>query len=389
MKVAILNYHSAPYRDAVFAALRKQSQVCLDVLTLFEGDSGHAYWGNTDQVNCEIKLGKSICLLGGRHWHPRLRSVLRENKYDCVVVSGNYHLTSCYLLLYAAIRRIPIVYMTDKVVFHRDVGYRHRLTQIKQRILGLLCGTFWVPGAASASCLQEYGRIKAFRIFKGAYTLDSEAIRTDYDRWLLARIESRRALGILKDTCVFLMAANMLKNREHAVLVEGFAEACHQNPNMTLILLGEGPELATISERVQQYHLEHKVVCVGGVKFADMAKWYSLADVYVHSGAEPYSSALVYGAIVGLPLLATNGIGAGVDVLIDEKNGFIVPRSSARALSDKMLVFSGMDKQTLRQMGCQSRDLAQHLTPAWAADQLRAAIDTAIEMKGRYPKDIA
>jgi len=61
-----------------------------------------------------------------------------------------------------------------------------------------------------------------------------------------------------------------------------------------------------------------------GVSFSEMQELYALADVYVHGGKEPASTALVIGAISHLPLISSLSVGCAADVVRDGETGVLL-----------------------------------------------------------------
>lgn len=377
-KVLFLHYHDAPYRNPVLDTIKRDERVGLfRVAVMFPKDRGHSYWGIDYSGNEDIALG-NFDNKGGRKWHKAIRQVLNGNHYDCLVINGFYHYTSLYLLAVAFFRRIPAVFVSDNVIKGNEGLLTRVYEGLKIRCLSLICKAYWVPGKAAADYLCHYGRISRDQMFHGAYVMDMEQIQTAYQKALDCRETNRSKLGISKDERVFLMAANFLLNREHILLVEAFSRCMKKFPNMKLVLLGEGSELIRVQQFIKDHNLEQSVICAGGVGFDELADYYSLSDAYIHSGYEPYSTAVMYAAFVGMPLVLSRSVGATADILENGVTGFSFASGNLDALETAIASMAEMEQPDLDRMATLGASKSSFYTPKWGAEQLLNAIEEAI-----------
>ncbi len=103
--------------------------------------------------------------------------------------------------------------------------------------------------------------------------------------------------------CV-VCVARLVSVKRHLLLIEAFAEVMKQRPDATLILVGDGPERATIETRIQELGLEKAVQLVGT---QPAAKYIPQADVFVLlSSHEGWGVAAVEAALVGVPVVMSD-----------------------------------------------------------------------------------
>jgi glycosyltransferase involved in cell wall biosynthesis len=117
------------------------------------------------------------------------------------------------------------------------------------------------------------------------------------------------------------MVANMIKTRYYPVTAEAFLHATHGRNDVRFVMVGRGPELSMMQELAEK---EPSLKVLPGVSFEEMLKLYALADVYVHGGTEPASTALIIGAIANLPLISSPAVGCYDDVVRDGETGYSV-----------------------------------------------------------------
>jgi len=172
------------------------------------------------------------------------------------------------------------------------------------------------------------------------------------------------------------MVANMTANRRHEVLLKAF-ERLSRKHSAFLILIGDGPERPKVEALCARMNMKN-VKIYREVGFDDLRYYYAMSDVYVHSGYEPYSTALDYGAIAALPLLTTTAVGAARNYTGLFNSFPLTDPDDVDGLLENMreaVVFPALAKEA----GQKFRHKIKERNARWAADQLRNAIDTALE----------
>lgn len=109
-----------------------------------------------------------------------------------------------------------------------------------------------------------------------------------------------------------------------------------------LVLVGAGNELDNLKQQVKELNLSSFVTFVGRVPFAEVSRYYSLADVMVF----PRESIRLTELVTPLkplesmaqfkPVIASD-IGGHRELIEDGKTGFLFPADDANALADKIV----------------------------------------------------
>ena len=109
-----------------------------------------------------------------------------------------------------------------------------------------------------------------------------------------------------------------------------------------LVLVGAGNELDNLKQQVEELNLSSFVTFVGRVPFAEVSRYYSLADVMVF----PRESIRLTELVTPLkplesmaqfkPVIASD-IGGHRELIEDGKTGFLFPADDANALADKIM----------------------------------------------------
>lgn len=320
MKVAFISMHPAPYRDSLIGALIKSLDGVVDVYNLYDSDVGHKFWALSTPSYA------SKCITEGMSGASRLRLLKRlltmfvfNARYSCVIWPGYVEWPVRMAILISALLGKKYVLSIDSVE-QPPIG---KLAFAVKRWMIQHAALAFVPGLASKKFLMEKFSVPESKIVCGAYALDGVALekRISELRQNGMREKVRDKLGIKCDASVFLMVANMIPTRQYPVTSAGFVEFAKEHTDCVLVMVGKGPDYAKMSLYVK----EHPCLrAIEGCSFDEMLELYAAADVYVHGGKEPASTALVIGAIAHLPLISSDAVGCSLDVLKENETGFCV-----------------------------------------------------------------
>ena len=93
------------------------------------------------------------------------------------------------------------------------------------------------------------------------------------------REDLRKEFGIKKDTIVIGHIGRFMKQKNHDFLIDVFNELIKKDENSILILIGQGPLLNDMKQKVRDLKIEDKVKFIGQV--TDVEKYYNIMDVFL------------------------------------------------------------------------------------------------------------
>lgn len=312
MKLAIISRHPAPYRDPFLRQISRDRRFRVEIFNEMDLDAGHDFWDLKQHGYLARPLYRSRSGLFGRLLCLFRRFVFGD--YDFVLWAGFNAFELTVAMFFSAILKRRYGFMADTIEQRRTSAFK----RFVKRMIARRASLIFVPGRRGVEFwVQNYG-IDASRIAKGLYALDGDVLSRDIEMLRKRRRELRVKLGIAESERVYLMVANMIPTRHYPITVAGFLEFARQNRDVRFVIVGRGPELEKMQETANAHP---EIVVVPGCSFDDMKALYALADIYVHGGTEPASTAIVIGAIAGLPILSSEAVGCAADVLEDGKSG--------------------------------------------------------------------
>lgn len=157
---------------------------------------------------------------------------------------------------------------------------------------------------------------------------------------------------------IVLMASRLTKEKNISMAIEAMAELVKKYPKLGLVIVGSGPEETGLRSKIENLKLQDSVVLEGW--FEDLSSYYKTADLFLlTSNYEGYGRTVIEAMAAGLPVVMTD-VGLAGEVLIDGKNGAVIPVGDKKALvrtvgsliSDdkKRDVFSLEGKKTLENL---------------------------------------
>ena len=141
----------------------------------------------------------------------------------------------------------------------------------------------------------------------------------------------RSELG-LTGSPVLLTVGNLHEHKGQRLVLEAFAQLLGSHPQARLVLVGDGPDAPLLRARAAALQVAGQVHFAGQVPQAELARWYSAADVLVlASSREGWPNVLLEAMACGTPVVAT-AVGGIPEVVQGNQVGRLVAVRDAGAL---------------------------------------------------------
>ena len=343
-RFVLLGEIAAPFRIPLFNALADR----LDFLALFlaRSDPRRPYYElHEDEWRFEGRFLPGRDVTAGGRWVVLNRGVgraLRRFRPDVVGVGGWNQPAFWQALAYSKARRLPLVVWVESTA--RDARPDAAPLELAKRVMIQGAAGFVVPGRASGSYLRQLG-VPQEKIAVAPNAVDTAIFA--------AAAVDRAGRG----GCTFLYVGRLDPEKDLDVLLRAFEQVPGE-----LVLVGSGTDEARLRSLASG-----RVRFTGPVGRDELVPLYAEADVFVlPSRSEPWALVLNEAAAAGLPLVATEAVGAAQDLIEEGVNGFRVPVGDERALAEAMRRLAG-DADLRAAAGARSCELSQLFTPdAWA-----------------------
>jgi glycosyltransferase involved in cell wall biosynthesis len=268
--------------------------------------------------------------------YRRLHRVLRDFRPD--VVHTHLHVLRYALPSLLLLNRMSSLHTVHNLA-EREVEPRARCIQRYALNHGI------VPVAVSEevadSLMRLYG-IQNCRVIPNGVPTD------DYSHPKIARKEWRAQEGFRDDQILFVCVARFAPQKNHALLLEAFAQGPASDPTAHLVLVGEGALREQLEEQAKKLDLAHRIHFLG--LRTDIPEVLGAMDVFVLSSDwEGNPLSVMEAMAAGLPIVST-AVGGVPDLFAGGSEGFLVSPGDVRGVSGSM-TFLLRDRETRRSMG--------------------------------------
>jgi glycosyltransferase involved in cell wall biosynthesis len=208
------------------------------------------------------------------------------------------------------------------------------------------------------------------RVF--ANTIDVAALAGLADRLAPRRPAIRGDLGLSEDDAAVLCVARLAPEKGIDTLLHAVARAA--DSRLVAVLVGDGRERTRLASLAGG--LGARAIFTGARPPDTVVEAYAAADVFaLLSEHEPWGVVVNEAAACGLPLVLSDRVGAGRDLLADGENGLLVSAGDVERAAGALRRLAA-DRELRRRMGARSRSLVER----WGyGPSVEALVEAAVE----------
>jgi glycosyltransferase involved in cell wall biosynthesis len=179
--------------------------------------------------------------------------------------------------------------------------------------------------------LQEWGL--RMRIgHREQYTKIYSGIELDKFKCTRPPAELRSSLGICRDDFVVGLVAKLWTGKGHAVTISAIKQLVQTDPNIKLLIVGEGYLRSELEAQTKALGLQQNVVFTGFR--SDIPDLNAMFDIAVlPSDFEGMGRVLLEAMVMGKAVVASN-VGGIPDIVDDGETGILVPAGDVNALAE-------------------------------------------------------
>ncbi len=271
--------------------------------------------------------------------------------------------------------RIPYFYMTD-ANFQGESLKSNWKKWAKILFLGKclfpLASGFLCAGTANKTLYRQYA-VPEEKLFPFAYSWGYEKLIEIQEEYLSRRAELRDRFGIPQDSFVVLYCGRFTGIKNIFDLVSAYERM--DVPNKTLVMVGDGPLRPQLNQMIESREID-SVWFTGFQSRNDLPEYYAIADVLVlPSGRETWGIVVSEALCFGLPVIVSDQVGAGSDLVQHESNGFVFPPGDVDSLTAYLEQVANLSNEERSAMRAKSLELITN----WSAMDLGKALDRCFD----------
>ncbi len=183
-----------------------------------------------------------------------------------------------------------------------------------QEYISILSGRGFDPGA--------------MKVFKRGVDPEFHMVPEEEQNQLRARY------GLNKEDMILVFAGRVGKEKNIAMLTSIYKAVCKSSERISLMVVGDGPELDQLKEEMKDYP---RVIFAGRRDRKELPAFFSVADLFVFpSTTDTFGMVILEAQACGLPAIVTN-VGGPQEIVKDGQTGFVLPPNDAAAWVSKVL----------------------------------------------------
>lgn len=347
-KALVISAFPAPYRIRVFECMAQQYD-----LDVFFGagtnESRHAdFFGKADVL--------PFTVLGSPEADAKYASALRNiRSYDFVMAYDFNQKCAFQAITLCKLFRIPYFVNCDGAILRPNPIK----DAVKHFLLGSAAGGF-SSGKSATNYLTHYG-IAREKIHTHCFTsLNAGDILPEP---VNNKPERKAALGLPQKKTV-IAVGQFVPRKGFDVLLKAWKPL---DDDFQLLLIGGGDDGELYDSIIREQGLQN-VIIRGFLPKAQLTEYYRAADLFVLPTREDIWGLVINEAMAnGLPVITTDNCVAGLELIHDGENGFLVPVENPAQLAEKMAeilrsdaLLSSMSEANVRAMqGCTLEKIAR------------------------------
>lgn len=347
-RLAVLASHPIQYQAPMYRALAARPESDLTVFFceasgvkpyLDEGFGQSVHWDIPllDGYRYEMLRNLSPSPNASRFFgvvNPGIVSRLRNGNWDAVWINGWDLFTYWLAFLTAASARIPILLRAETNLLARPAPWKKPLKRAVLSCLFRNVSAFLAIGRCNAEFYQAYG-VPNKKIVLVPYAVDNDFFLAKARELVPRKAELKKAHGIPPDLPVILFSGKLSKRKEPHDLLRAYAEVSSRFPS-ALVFAGSGEEADALRAFAESSGLKH-VYFLGFQNQSELPACYAMADLLaLPSSFEPWGLVVNEAMCFGLPVLASDQVGAAGDLIKPDINGYLFPVQDVRELSDRL-----------------------------------------------------
>lgn len=334
MHVLFFTNIPSPYRVHFFSELGKKC----DLTVVYERKNAsdrNASWRANGLRNYQEAYLKGVSIGADNSFCPEVLLFLKQH-YDVVVIGMYSTYTAMLAMAWMQLKHVPYVISVDG-------GFVKNESKLKRKMktLCLSSAKYWFStGEASKSYLEYYGA-KSKLIFNYPFTSVDQSDILDFPLTWDEKKSLRKKMGITAKKVV-VSVGQFIPRKGFDILLKACLNFSDEDCAFLIIGGSRGEFCSKISSDIP-----NNVFILPFMEKEHLFQYYYAADFMVFPTREDIWGLVVNEAMAcGLPVITTKCCGAGLELVKNGKNGFLIEPDSEVALTNaicRMLTMDNLD----------------------------------------------
>ncbi len=351
LKILYIVNIPSPYRVDFFNELGKSC----DLTVIFEqrrSPSREESWHDYNFVNFKGIFLPGIYIKDSYRVNFKIFRYLNTMIFNHIIIGGYSTLNSMLCITYLKMKKVPFILNVDGGM----IKYNESSTKKKIKRFFISSADSWLSTGTLTTQYLEYYGANPLKIYVYPFTTTSSKDVLKGTITSLKKKSIREDLGIVEDK-VILSVGQFIHRKGFDILIEA---SSRMSTKYGIYIVGGTPTKMLLELRDSL-----GATNVHFVDFMDkemLKKYYYSADVFVLPTREDIWGLVINEALAaGLPVVTTDKCVAGIELIEDNVNGYIVQVNDSENLANKISYILG-DSTIIQNMGKASLEKIQGFT---------------------------
>ena len=353
INLGILLRHPMWYQTPILRVLSNNPNICLTVLfekgiAKEEEIKNNPYMNGYNYEFLDKKNNLINLFFSCITTNIKLVKTIKEKKLDVLWIHGWQNSTNLFIIFFSRILDIHILIRGDSNVLNKDSLLKRELKKLLLKPFFKLVSGFIAIGRQNIIFYKSH-HIPDNKIFFIPMSIDINYFLTKAKELIPKKNELKTLLGFTNETKIVLYCGRIVKEKNPVGLINAYKEIS-KNTNSALIFVGNGP----LRNELEADYRNLNVQFVGYKNPEEHCSYYVIADIFVlPSTHEPWGRVINEALCFSLPIIVSDRVGAGVDLVKQGINGYIYNLKDTKELTNYLSdLLSNENKRV--QMGNQS-----------------------------------
>lgn len=323
MQILYITNCPAPYRVEFFNELTKYCELTV-VFEMDKAKNREDTWKSCENYKFNAVVLKNWFSRQESAFCPEVTKYIKKFKKDIIIVGGYSTPTGMWSILYMRNHHIPFILNCDGGMVKNDSVLKRNIKKFFIEKASAWLST----GEKCDEYLEHYGAKKE-RIHRYPFT---SIKKKDIGRYDAQQRKCLRDMLGIKEKNVILFVGSFIYRKGLDILLA----SCQEMDDVALVLVG-GTNINDFLPR-QQNKIRTHLYIEGFKAESEVKKYYQIADMFVLPTRQDIWGLVINEAMAaGLPIITTDQCVAGLELIEESVNGYIVPSDDGELLRQSIV----------------------------------------------------
>lgn len=348
MRLVILTNILTPYRIPLFEEIQNQI-LDLTVLLMAKSEENRQWNDEKSRLNTLVLPGIHLKPRGHEvsiHFNYRVMKTLIKINPDIVLSGGFFAPTNMMALLYCKLFRKKHVGWGEMTL--RNPREHSFFKKMIRKIMTRMSDAFIASSSEARDTLIHYGGKKE-RILTAVMPINVDQFKEKADEF---RASSEfQTLKQNFSSPILLSVGRMIDYKGYKELFKIYEEVLRFIPEISLVLVGDGPERKTYEAIAEERSLKN-IHFTGFLQMKDLIKYYVISDLFVFPTLfDPFGAVLSEAMACAVPVFSSIFAAATRDLVLNEFNGYRFNPKDYKSSAEGIIKFFNLKAHQRHKMG--------------------------------------